>query len=103
MGIVKNSCEKHDFCKAFADEPQVVLGANLRQWRIMHGRKMEATAEELGVSTATWGHWETGHSFPTSKMLFLLAEYTSWPLPKLLCPFGLSCDRCPISPSDRKA
>ncbi len=66
----------------------------------MHGRKMEATADELGVSTATWGHWETGHSFPTSNMLFLLAEYTSLPLPKLLCPFGLTCDLCPLDAND---
>jgi len=65
----------------------------LRQWREERGIKESVAAQELGVSTATWGHWETGARFPTAKNLLALSLYTETPIQHLFCP---NRHRCPF-------
>lgn len=73
----------------FAD--RTVLGKRLKWWRNKEGLKIAAAAGNLGVSTATWGHWETGHTFPSGEMLLDLCELTGLPLQLLLCPHMEDC------------
>jgi transcriptional regulator with XRE-family HTH domain len=65
----------------------------LRQWRKENGVKETVAARELGVSTATWGHWEEGVRFPTADNLVALARYTNIPIQHFFCP---NRDRCPF-------
>ena len=68
-----------------------VLGKRLKWWREKQGFKIAAAAQSLGVSTATWGHWETGHTFPSGEMLFDLCTLTKLPLQLLVCPRMEDC------------
>jgi transcriptional regulator with XRE-family HTH domain len=70
------------------------LAVLLRQWRAEHGVKEAGAAKELGVSTATWGHWEEGTRFPTANNLVALSEYTRIPIQHFFCP---NRSRCPFS------
>ncbi|MBJ6725167.1 helix-turn-helix domain-containing protein [Geomesophilobacter sediminis] len=71
-----------------------ILGKNLAAWREQKGLKMEAAARELGVSTATWGHWETGRRFPAMKQLSCLAQYLGVPPCRLIANCPERCDGC---------
>ena len=73
----------------FADRS--ILGQRLKWWRNKEGLKIAAAAHDLGVSTATWGHWETGHAFPSGDMLFDLCDLTGLPLQMLVCPHMEDC------------
>lgn len=66
----------------------------LRQWRKDNGLKQSAAAKELGVSTATWGHWEEKIRFPTVGNLIALSRYTKIPVALFICPDG---HHCPLS------
>ena len=74
---------------AYAD--RMALGQRLQWWRHLKGIKTTEAAAELGVSTAAWGHWETGARFPSAEMLLDLAAYTRLPLRVLLCPEMEAC------------
>ena len=65
----------------------------LRQWRKERGVKESVAAKELGVSTATWGHWETGARFPSAKNLLALSRYTKIPIEHFFCT---NRHRCPF-------
>ena len=65
----------------------------LREWRKENGVKETAAAEELGVGTATWGHWEEGVRFPSLKNLVALSRYTNIPIQHFFCP---DRHRCPF-------
>ena len=67
------------------------LGARLKWWRTKQTLTLENVASNLGVSTATWGHWETGHSFPSGEMLLDLSRLTGLPLQVLFCPHLETC------------
>jgi transcriptional regulator with XRE-family HTH domain len=69
----------HPFEKATA------LPQMLREWRLANQIKLSAAANDLGVSTSTWGHWETGARFPKGKKLLKLVEYTGISLHQLIC------------------
>jgi transcriptional regulator with XRE-family HTH domain len=75
------------------DERLRSLSNMLRQWRKEHGIKEAVAAKELGVSVATWGHWEEGTRFPTSENLVALSEYTEIPIQHFFCP---NRNRCPF-------
>lgn len=77
--------EQHHFAN------RSILGKRLKWWRQKEGLKIAAAAHDLGVSTATWGHWETGHTFPSAEMLFDLCGLTGLPLHLLICPFMEDC------------
>ena len=77
--------EQHHFAN------RSILGMRLKWWRQKEGLKIAAAAHDLGVSTATWGHWETGHTFPSGEMLFDLCALTGLPLQLLLCPHMEDC------------
>jgi len=70
---------------------RTTLGARLRWWRAQQAQTIENVATALGVSTATWGHWETGHSFPSGEMLLDLSRLTGLPLQVLFCPHLETC------------
>ena len=72
---------------------RTILGARLKWWRARQGLTLENVASELGVSTSTWGHWETGHSFPSGALLLDLSEMTKLPLQILFCP---NLEHCPL-------
>jgi len=78
-----------------------VLARTLRNWRKRNGLKIKAAADELGVSPATWGHWETGARFPAAKHLSLLSLYLGIPTCQLICSLGRGCDNgvksCPLN------
>lgn len=61
------------------------LSRTLRMWREQKGMKMEVAARELGVSTATWGHWEAGRRFPSLIHLSCLSQYLKVPVCRLIC------------------
>ncbi|MFA7345336.1 MAG: helix-turn-helix transcriptional regulator [Terrimicrobiaceae bacterium] len=71
-----------------------LCGGKLRQWRKSKAKKITEAAGEMGVATASWGHWETGHCLPSVANLLLLAQYTGIPLQHFLCP---NSDRCPFA------
>jgi len=68
------------------DEVSRNFAAVLHRWRKEGGLKESVAAEELGVSSATWGHWETGARFPSAKHLCALSVYTGIPVQHFFCP-----------------
>jgi len=63
----------------------------LQGWRQRSGKTISEAAGEFGVAVSTWGHWETGHSFPSVENLLLLAQYIGVPAQTFLCP---NSDKC---------
>lgn len=74
------------------------FGCRLRQWRESKTKKIAEAAGEMGVATASWGHWETGRSMPSITNLLLLAQYTGIPIQHFLCP---NTESCPFAPNTR--
>jgi len=70
-----------------------LIAARLKHWRESQEKTISNVAGEIGVAVSTWGHWETGHSFPSGDNLLLLAAYTRIPIQHLLCP---NADKCPF-------
>jgi transcriptional regulator with XRE-family HTH domain len=64
-----------------------LLVGRLRDWREQHDIPIKRAAADLGVSPATWDHWEKGRRFPTMDDFNLLAQYLRLPPCLLLCPF----------------
>jgi len=88
--------------KGAADHPfdkATALPKTLREWRRANQIKISSAAEELEVSTSTWGHWETGARFPKGKKLLRLVDYTGIPLHQLICPNGEGCPQCNPQPA----
>lgn len=75
------------------------FAALLRQWRIASGKKLACAASEIGVSNATWSHWENGTRFPSGQNLLCLAIYTAIPIKCLVCEDVVQCR---LTPSDAK-
>ena len=74
----------------------VLLAKRLRSWREQRDIPIKHAAVELGVSCATWDHWEKGRRFPSMADLNLLAQYLCLPLCLLFCPFTRDqCSYCP--------
>jgi transcriptional regulator with XRE-family HTH domain len=71
---------------------RVALGVRLKHWRQRQSRKISEVAAQLGVSTGTWGHWETGERLPSGELLLALETLTGMPLHVLFCPH---LDACP--------
>ena len=67
------------------------LACVIHDWRMAHGLKISVAARELGVSTATWGHWEETRRMPSLANLQLLALYTGIPIQHFLCPNHKQC------------
>ena len=65
----------------------------LREWRESKAKKIAEVAGEMGVATASWGHWETGRCLPSVANLLLLAQYTGIPPQHFFCP---NSERCPF-------
>lgn len=49
------------------------IAANIKHHRIAGGWSVEQCAEEMGVSAATWYHWENGQRSPDIERLDDLA------------------------------
>jgi transcriptional regulator with XRE-family HTH domain len=71
---------------------RIALGTRLKHWRLSEHRKIADVAADLGVSTPTWGHWETGEHLPSGDLLIAIEDLTSIPLHVLFCPH---LDDCP--------
>ena len=72
-----------------------LLVERLRDWREQNDIPIKCAAADLGVSPATWDHWEKGRRFPTMDDFNLLAQYLRLPPCLLLCPFRHSqCGYC---------
>lgn len=71
--------------KTLMDERLKALSHQLRKWRLENGIKQEVAANELGVSAATWGHWEVGIRFPSPENLLALSQYTRIPIQEFFC------------------
>jgi transcriptional regulator with XRE-family HTH domain len=69
----------------------IALGRRLRHWRSLEQRKISEVALQIGVSTATWGHWETGEHLPGGDMLLSLSKLTGMPIHMLFCPHIEQC------------
>jgi transcriptional regulator with XRE-family HTH domain len=74
---------------------RVALGMRLKHWRSLESRKISEVAAMLGVSTSTWGHWETGERLPSGDLLLAIEDLTGIPLYVLFCPH---LDTCPHGP-----
>jgi transcriptional regulator with XRE-family HTH domain len=66
----------------------------LKRWRMGQDLNIANAAEKLGVSTATWGHWETGEHLPSGDLLLAIEDLTHIPLHVLFCPHF---DDCPYA------
>jgi DNA-binding transcriptional regulator YiaG len=64
----------------------LLLAKRLRGWREQHDIPIKRAAAELGVSSATWDHWEKTRRFPSMDDLDLLAQYLRLPPCMLFCP-----------------
>jgi len=93
---------------------RIALGMRLRHWRKRGDLSIAAAANAIGVSTATWGHWETGEHLPSGDLLLAIEDLTGIPLHVLFCPHldncpqannghipspGQPCCKCGVSPS----
>ena len=93
--MVGNSWVRSEALRKLGKEK--ILGrfaAGLQRWREARKRKISDVATEFGVAASTWGHWETGHRFPSGENLALITEYTGIPLQHFICP---NSDRCPFA------
>ena len=74
----------------------ILLAGRLRSWREQHDIPIKHAAVKLGVSPATWDHWEKCRRFPSMDDLNLLAQYLCLPPCLLLCPHHLysHCGYC---------
>ncbi len=63
----------------------IKIGLFLKHWRTRQGVKLQTVAGELGVSVATWDHWETGRRRPSLDNLIAVADYLHIPPQCLLC------------------
>lgn len=70
---------------------RIALGMRLKEWRMRDDRKISQVAVLLGVSTATWGHWETGERMPSGDLLLAIEDLTGMPLHVLFCPHLNMC------------
>ena len=68
---VSRACPK---ASDLGDSLGVAFVRNLRQARVCAGIKCYAAADMLGVSKATWSHWESGKRLPSLTMLDALAR-----------------------------
>jgi transcriptional regulator with XRE-family HTH domain len=59
-------------------------------------RKISEVAGLLGVSTGTWGHWETGERLPSGDFLLAIEDLTGLPLYVLFCPHLETCPQAKI-------
>ena len=78
---------------------RIALGTRLKHWRLCEGRKISDVAASLGVSTPTWGHWETGEHLPSGELLIAVEDLTGIPLHVLFCPH---LDTCPQLKNDQE-
>ncbi len=78
---------------------RVALGMRLKHWRLRDNRKISEVAALLGVSTGTWGHWETGERLPSGELLLAIEDLTGLPMHVLFCPY---LDSCPQAKTGRK-
>jgi transcriptional regulator with XRE-family HTH domain len=78
---------------------RVALGIRLKHWRLQENRKIAEAATLLGVSTSTWGHWETGERLPSGDLLLAIEKLTGLPLYVLFCPH---LETCPQARSGQK-
>jgi len=62
-----------------------------RNWRLKSNIPRKQIAADLGVSTVTVNHWESGKRFPTGRHFELLAEYTGLPPCRLFCIMADTC------------
>jgi len=76
------------------------LGSTLRKWRLGQKLKIATIARRLGISEATWGHWESGRRFPSAENLILIADLTGILVAHLFCPHA---ERCPLADFRDKA
>ena len=70
---------------------RIALGMRLKHWRKRGELSIAAAADSLGVSTAAWGHWETGEHMPSGDLLLAIEDLTGMPLHMLFCPHLDSC------------
>jgi DNA-binding transcriptional regulator YiaG len=70
---------------------RIALGMRLKHWRSDRQLSIVSAAKALGVSTATWGHWETGEHLPNGDLLLAIEDFTRIPLHVLFCPHLDSC------------
>jgi DNA-binding transcriptional regulator YiaG len=70
---------------------RIALGTRLKRWRLSEHRKISDVAASLGVSTPTWGHWETGEHLPSGDLLIAIEDLTGIPLHVLFCPHLETC------------
>jgi DNA-binding XRE family transcriptional regulator len=72
---------------------RIALGLRLKHWRTHGEMNIASAADALGVSTATWGHWETGEHLPSGDLLLGIEDLTGMPLHVLFCPHLDFCPR----------
>ena len=70
---------------------RIALGLRLKDWRKRGELSIASAADALGVSTATWGHWETGEHIPSGDLLLAIEDLTGMSLHVLFCPHLDSC------------
>lgn len=70
----------HHYSSRFA------IGRRLKNWRNREQLSIASAAIELGVCTATWGHWETGEHLPSGELLLAIEDLTGLPPHVLFCP-----------------
>jgi transcriptional regulator with XRE-family HTH domain len=79
---------------------RIALGLRLRHWRSCQQLSISCAADSLGVSTATWGHWETGEHLPSGDLLLAIEDLTRIPLHVLFCPHLIDCPYATQPPPD---
>jgi len=77
-----------------SDNIGILLAKRLRYWREQNDIPIKCAAADLGVSPATWDHWEKCRRFPSMDDLDLLARYLGLPPCLMFCPE--LCDKCAL-------
>ena len=69
-----------------SDKIGTMLARRLRCWREQKDIPIKRAAADLGVSPATWDHWEKCRRFPSMDDLDLLAQYLDLSPCLMFCP-----------------
>jgi len=70
---------------------QLRLSSILRRWRHAEKRKIADVADDMDVSLAAWGHWETMRHAPSVEKLHRVSSLTKIPVDCMFCRESENC------------
>ena len=72
-------------------DAKIIFAQRLRSWRKFKDLPLKIIAADLGVTESAFSQWENGGTFPSSKNLAVLMNYTGLPPCHFFCNDRKTC------------